>query len=454
MTITSTEITETAAATPAAPAIHFKDRDEFRTFVTDIVREIHGDEAAETREASIARGKEAGAGVPEPKSGVAKFLGALGAGEGERAASDLDRLAEADPETRHRHAQIRAALTIQALVTHSDVAPSQRAAAAAEYLSTTYKGSELAGQVVRALTAADTESAAILVGDQVANDIIELTRPLAVLSRLGARTIPLPSGELTIPSHVAGSTGGWIGEGDDIPLTQPEFGAITMRERTYGAIVPISKKLLRVADRTPVDSFVVTDLRNDIAVSLDTAGLRGSGVNAQPLGVRWQGVGAAEAGADIAGVTATLLGCFQAMGEAELAMLRLGWGMSWRTWAHLMGQRDGNSNLVWGDEMRGGTLMGQRYAQTSKIPDNLDPLATGTANKSELYFMDMEEVLEGRGQQIAIDMSEQAAYMTAGGQVRSSFQKYEMLVRAIVGYDVRIRRSGAVQVRYVTWGAA
>ncbi len=320
--------------------------------------------------------------------------------------------------------------------------------AASNYAMETWGDETLA----KSLTAGEAVDGGILIRDAVSDDLIELTRPRAVVSALGGRDVPLPDGQLTIPAHTAGAAGGWIGEGEDIPTTQPKLGAKKMSAKTYGALVPISMRLIRRASRS-ADQFVITDLRNDIAQAHDTAWLRGSGANGQPKGLRFKGVATQSLGTALDNVLNDLVGPITRMGEADLAMGTLGIGLSFRSWQYLWLLRGTDDHFLFQDEMNGGTLMGHRFRTSSKIKNNYDPYASGTANKTELYFMDMDEVLIGRGEGVLIDTSGTAAYVS-GGQTRSAYQKDELLVRALSETDIETRYQDAVQiVDGIAWGA-
>lgn len=289
---------------------------------------------------------------------------------------------------------------------------------------------------------------AVLIQEELSEDFIEFLRPAIVLGALGARDVPMQSTELVIPAHTIGSTGGWIGEGDVAPVTAPGFGAVEMRLRTYASIVPVPIDLMRYAFIN-AEAFVATDMRLDIASAFDMAYLRGSGANGQPLGIRFRGnVTRTSSGAsapDLNSVTVDLLSAFERMGEANLPMQKIGWGMSWRSWRYLMGLRNSLGVLAFGDEMRMGTLMGAKFKASAAIKNNFDPYASGTANNSELYVMDLDTVLLGRADGVQVYVSQDGAYETASG-VKSALSRNQIVVRAVSKTDVQVRYRDGVQI--------
>lgn len=298
--------------------------------------------------------------------------------------------------------------------------------------------------VERDLSSVIQQQGAILVREEISDDLIEFLRPAQVLTALGARDIPMSSTELTIPAQTVGSTGGWIGEGEPITVTAPGFGAVSMRLHTYGSIVPIPNDLLRYAFNN-AEAFVANDMRLDIASAMDLADLRGSGVNGQPLGLRWRGRVTRSLGDTTDNIINDLVGCFTRAGESSMAMQRLGWGLNWRVWQRLYTIRDGIGGFLFKDEMNNGTLMGQPYRRSAIFKSNLDPYGTTVFNKTELYWFDLDSVMVARGDGVAIYVSQDGAY-ESNGVVKSSLSRNQTVIRALIKNDVNVRYRDGVQV--------
>jgi len=304
--------------------------------------------------------------------------------------------------------------------------------------------------IERDLSSVIQDQGAILIREEVSDDFIEFLRPAQVLTGLGARDVPMQSTELIIPAQVTGSTGGWFGEGEPIQVTAPGFGGVEMRLRSYGSIVPIPNDLLRYAFNN-AEAFVAADMRLDIATAMDLAHLRGSGVNGQPLGIRWRGRVTQSLGNSTDNIINDLVGIFVRMGEASIPMQRMGFALNFRVWQRLYTLRDGIGGFLFKDEMNNGTIMGQPFRRSSVLKSNLDPYASGTFNKTELYGMDMDTVMIGRADGVAILVSQEAAY-EQNGVVKSSFSRNQTVVRAIIKTDVQLRyRDGVQLVDGIDW---
>lgn len=304
--------------------------------------------------------------------------------------------------------------------------------------------------VAKALEAGQEDAGGFLVREEFAEGLIELLRPASVVRSLGPVTVPLDTGTLRMPKLVAGSSGTWIGEGDNISVTEPQFGQIVLIARKYASLVPISNDLLRRASMQ-VDRVVRDDLVDDIAQSTDLAFIRGDGTAGQPKGLKEFATGSniipSTSSYTLATVTNELGTCMQVLGDNNVRFRRPGWIMEWRTWRYLITVRDGNSNLVFKPEMDNGTLFGFPFRVTSQIPRDL-----GGGDESELYFCDFADVVLGEATSILMDVSNTAAYQS-GANVRAAFSLDQTVIRAIVEVDMQARHNESIAlVSGVRWG--
>jgi HK97 family phage major capsid protein len=303
--------------------------------------------------------------------------------------------------------------------------------------------------VVKALAAGTESAGGFLVQDEFANSIIELLRPASVVRSLNPITVGMDSGTLRMPKLTTGSSGGWIGENQNAPATQPVFGQVVLTAKKYASLVPISNDLLR-RNSVQADTVVRDDLVGDIGSSTDLAFIRGAGTGGAPQGLANQsGIGtfAANGTVNLANVTEDLGTALQTLMDADVRMLRPGWIMEPRTWRYLITVRDGNGNLVFKPEMDGGSLFGYPFRWTSQIPRNL-----GGGTESELYLVDFADVVLGETTSILLDASAEAAYHD-GSNVVAAFSLDQTVLRAIVEVDIGLRHAeSVVLVTAVTWG--
>lgn len=142
----------------------------------------------------------------------------------------------------------------------------------------------------KALTELTGAGGGFLVHPQIDTRVIELVRAKAVMRALGAMVITLArTNSIKIPKQTGGAVAEWIGESEDKPLTEPEFGELELVLKEIGAIVKVPNSLLE--DSTPsADKIVETDLAKAIAITEDRGLMRGIG-GKQPVGLyNWPGI--------------------------------------------------------------------------------------------------------------------------------------------------------------------
>ena len=75
----------------------------------------------------------------------------------------------------------------------------------------------------------------ILVPTNMAREIIELMRPKAVVRKLGARTLPLNNGNISLPRLKGGAVVGYIGTETDVPTTGQQFDDLKLSAKKLAA---------------------------------------------------------------------------------------------------------------------------------------------------------------------------------------------------------------------------
>ncbi|MGB3290942.1 MAG: phage major capsid protein [Burkholderiaceae bacterium] len=300
----------------------------------------------------------------------------------------------------------------------------------------------------------------VLVPTNLSSEVIELLRPKSVVRRLGARSLPLNNGNVTIPRLKGGAVVGYIGSDSDIPVTQQEFDDLKLSAKKLTALVPISNDLLATSSSNPnVDAIVVGDLTAAIALREDKAFIRDDGASNNPKGLRyWAPVAnvypASQAAPTIAQVSTELNKLVLVLEAADANMTAAGWVMAPRTKRFLQAMRDGNGNKVY-PELDQGMLMGYPVGTTTQVPINLTVGAgsTATADGSEIYFADFGDCFIGEEEQLVIDYSKEATYKDGSGNVISAFQRDQTLVRVIAKHDFGPRHVESVAVlTQVQWG--
>ena len=295
-----------------------------------------------------------------------------------------------------------------------------------------------------------------LIPEDVSSEVVELLRPLSVVTAMGPRIVPMPNGNMTMNRRATGATFEYGGEQTDAPATGVTFGQVRLSAKKLRGIIPMSNDLLR-ASSTAVDRLIRDDAVEDAAQIQDRHFLRGSGTEYAPKGLRFQATGTSYASTHILTMTATPdlqkvttdLGRLElALGNANVSYMGAHWVMSPRVAMYLTNLRDGNGNLAF-PEMGEGMLRKKPVHITTEIPDNL-----GGGTESEIGLVHPSHVVVGEHMGIEIAMSTEAAYKDAAGAMQAAFSRDETLLRMIMQHDIGLRHLPAVAwLTGVTWGA-
>lgn len=298
-----------------------------------------------------------------------------------------------------------------------------------------------------------------LVPEEFMNELIPLLRAKTVVRSLGATSIPMNRGSLTMPFQTAASTANYIGELQNIPPSQPAFGQLTLSAKKLVNLVPISNDLLQDSSFS-VDSLVRDDMVRSLSLREDIAFIRDTGAANTPRGMRfWAPAGNVNlqtlpAAPTLATITNDLFDAILILENANIPLDRAGWIMTPRTKSGLMRVRDGNGNFVYRDEMLRGMLLGFRYETTTQIPNNLDASGLGNNNESEVYFADFASLVIAESSQLQVSVYEGGAFQD-GGAVVSGISTDQTVIRAIARHDFGARQRGneISVITAVTWGA-
>ncbi|WP_322528981.1 phage major capsid protein [Salinicola sp. LHM] len=298
-------------------------------------------------------------------------------------------------------------------------------------------------------------SGGALVPQNLHDEIIELLRPKTIVRSLGAQTLPLPNGNLSIPRMASGATSGYVGEGSDVLATEAALDDVQLSAKTMITLVPISNQLIGRAG-FQVEQMFLNDMLNSMAVREDKAFLRDDGSSDTPKGfaptardagrtVEWSGT------ATLTAIDEYLDSMILALMNSDSLLIQPGWGLCPRTYMKLFGLRDGNGNKVY-PEMAQGQLKGYPIRHTTTIPSNLDTSGAGTSNETEIYFADWNDVVIGESGGMTIDFSREATYKDAAGNLVSAFARNQSLIRVVGEHDIGFRHNeGLILGTQVNW---
>lgn len=305
-----------------------------------------------------------------------------------------------------------------------------------------------------ALSTVTPGAGGVLVPENFSTSVIESLRPKSVVRRMGAISLPLNNGNLTLPRVLGNTTVAYLGTEEDIAVTGMQFADLKLAAKKAAAIVPISNDLLAQAGVNPrIDAQVSADLATSMGLSEDLHFIRGAGTGNLPKGMRyWAPAGnvlAAPAGATLANVDTYLGGMMLRLEGANVDLAACGWIMAPRVLRWLQALRDGNGNKAFPeiDQMQ---LKGYPVALTTQVPINL---GAGT-NETEIYFANFADLYIGEDTSLAIAISTEASYKDGAGNTVSAFQRDQTLVRVISKHDFGPRHVESIAVGTgITWGA-
>jgi HK97 family phage major capsid protein len=316
------------------------------------------------------------------------------------------------------------------------------------------KANNFGADVHMALSTVTPGAGGVLVPENFSSSVIESLRPKSVIRRMGAVSLPLNNGNLTMPRILGNTQVAYIGTEEDITVTGMQFGDLKLSSKKAAAIVPISNDLLAYSGVNPrIDSQVSGDLSTSMGLSEDLHFIRSAGGGSLPKGLRyWAPAGnvlPAPAGATLAQVDLYLGGMMLRLENSNVDLTSSGWIMAPRTLRWLQALRDGNGNKAY-PEIDAGMLKGYKVALTTQIPTNLG----GDGNESEIYFVNFSDCYIGEDMSLAIAISTEASYKDADGKTVSAFQRDQTLIRVISKHDFGPRHVESVAVGTgITWGA-
>lgn len=302
----------------------------------------------------------------------------------------------------------------------------------------------------RALATSVGSAGGFLVPDQYSGEVIELLRAQAAVRRAGARTMNM-NGTTMIPRINTGTAASYVGENTDIAMTGMTFGQIRLTSRKLAAVVPISNDLLR-SPGPSADAIVLQDVVTSLALTEDSAFLRGDGTGNAPKGIyHWANAAniTASAGTTAANIETDVKFCLAGLEDNDVSLGSAVWLMAPRTKRHLAFLKDATTNLPTFPEVStSNTLKGLPIVVSNNIPTNL-----GGGTATELYLVNMADVLIGEEMGIEIKVSEEASYHD-GTKLVSSFSQDQTVIRVITKHDICMRhdRSAAV-ITGLAWGA-
>jgi HK97 family phage major capsid protein len=310
---------------------------------------------------------------------------------------------------------------------------------AAFYAKKHYQDSEMEREF-KALSATNPVNGGFLVPEVYTDDIIELLYNKTVIKELGARTIPLESGNLTMPRMTSGTRAMWGGEARKIKTTQPTFGTLRLSAKRLEAIVPMTRELI-MSTKFSADEIFAADLSRRMQLGLDWGGLYGKGGEFQPVGIaNTPGIEVVDAKtmdeqyADSEGrVTADFPVYIKSLVMSKnVDDTSLGWAFNSFMEGYLMNLKTATGDYLYRDEMNAGKFLGIPYAVTNQIGWDKN-------GYTDIFFGNWSDMMIGDQMGLETFTTLEGSWTDEDGIVHNAFEENLTGTRALMYDDIGVR---------------
>lgn len=297
----------------------------------------------------------------------------------------------------------------------------------------------------RAMSTQTPSEGGALVPENLSTEIIPLLRQFGITRALGARAIPLPNGNLTIPRQTGGANFNWVGENEKNTSSQPTLGNIKLSAKKMAGMIPLSNEMIRDSS-VAADIWVRDELVSGISEKEDVTSLYGAGTQYTPIGVKnakdvkKAALGKIPSSDDLAAIVGLL------MTEKFGKLTAPAWRFNGVLWSIYYNLKDGVGNYIHRQEMDQGKLLSFPF----KIDNNVIYNAGATHSDTEIFFGDWAQFLIGEAMALEIKASEEATYWD-GSQLVSAYNNDQTVMRAIQREDFGVRYGNAFVVKTDVW---
>ena len=263
----------------------------------------------------------------------------------------------------------------------------------------------------RTLGTMQATGGAVLVGQQVMPDMIDLLRNRALVLVAGAKLYPGLQGNVMFNKKTAAPSVNWMEENPSSAATasQPTYGYVSASPKTLIGNIQIPRQLLVQAS---ID--VEADIRSDLAIghglAIDLAALHGTGTNKQPVGI----YSAADVQSDAIGGVPDIADVTRAPGLVAIQNADMG-ALAWMTTPAMAGVLmrtpvvSGNPLMIWNGNFRDGTMFGWAARATNQVSSTL---GAGSNEHGWIFgnWNDLAVCMWGNEIEIQVDILTRAAY--------------------------------------------
>ncbi|GAB2191772.1 hypothetical protein MAH1_33800 [Sessilibacter sp. MAH1] len=242
---------------------------------------------------------------------------------------------------------------------------------------------------------------------------IEVLRAMATVGGLGTRFVTGLVGNVDIPKQNGSATFFWVDEDIAPNDSNITFSTVSLSPKTVSTAVPITRRLL-VQSTPDIESLVRGDIMTGLALALDNAILKGSGINNEPLGIlNAAGIGAVDLTGGVNWAKIVELETDVAEANASAATSSYVMRPTMRGTLKSTEKAAGTAQFIWGD---GSSINGYSAAVTTEMLAN------------QILFGDFAQILVGMWGALDV-VPDRATKVATGGLVMRLFQDADVAVR-------------------------
>lgn len=108
------------------------------------------------------------------------------------------------------------------------------------------------------------------------DEFVDILRNKTVMAKMGMRMLGGLVGDLDLPKKISGGSFYWLGEGDNVNLSDFDLTTLPMSPKTIAGGIPVTRRLRKQAARS-IESLIIEDLMDGLGVAIDLGVLNGPG---------------------------------------------------------------------------------------------------------------------------------------------------------------------------------
>ena len=311
---------------------------------------------------------------------------------------------------------------------------------AAAHAAVKMYGDQQLARELKSMSVSEPSSGGFFVPQDTMDEAIELLYNETVVFELGARKVPMPHGNISIPKVTSGARAHFQGEARNIKVSQGTVGQLHMSSKRLDGLVISTEELLMSTDYAS-DLLFGNDLLEQMKQGVEYGALLARGTKFEPLGVYHN---KKVEKVNLLTINDAQLANAQGRPTSDLPMFltgkvskknvrgtMFGWTFNSDVETYLKRMKSSDGKYIWKDEMDTGMLDGKPYRTTNLI----DTANNGT---SIMIYGLWSDLLVGEQMGLTTRTSYEATVQTDNGSV-NLFQSVQTATRANMFIDTGLR---------------